>query len=136
MQCTANPCVLTTTLRVPADAYAHPTSYAFACTALPPRKKKKNIKNCNSKTVCSTTTLRTFTMMCPPFHLKFLHSDFKSFNEPHIICGLSVTLKPTWCTSKLVYKTTTSRVLADAYAHPTSYAFACSALPPRTTIYT
>jgi hypothetical protein len=97
---------------------------------------KKNIKNCNSKTVCSTTTLRTFTMMCPPFHLKFLHSDFKSFNEPHIICGLSVTLKPTWCTSKLVYKTTTSRVLADAYAHPTSYAFACSALPPRTTIYT
>jgi len=36
-----------------------------------------------------------FTMMCPPFHLQFLHSDFKSFNEPYIICGLSVTLKPT-----------------------------------------
>jgi hypothetical protein len=36
-----------------------------------------------------------FTMMCPPFHLQFLHSDFKSFNEPYIICELSVTLKPT-----------------------------------------
>jgi hypothetical protein len=33
-----------------------------------------------------------------------LHSDFKSFNEPYNICGLSVTPKPTYCTAKLVFK--------------------------------
>ena len=31
---------------MPADAYAHPTSYAFACSAVPPRKKKQQQKNC------------------------------------------------------------------------------------------
>jgi hypothetical protein len=36
---------------------------------------------------------RCCKMMCPPFHLQFLNSDFKSFNEPYIISGLSVTLK-------------------------------------------
>ncbi len=79
MQCTANLCVLTTTMRVSADAYAHLTSYASAGSAL----------------LCVQQNIAHFTMMCPPFHLQFLPSDFKSFNEPYNICGLSVTLKPT-----------------------------------------
>jgi len=71
-------------LRLPADANAHPTSYAFACYALHPRKKRKK-KNFFKK----IDLYAHFIMMwCPPFHPKFLHSDFKSSNDSYIICGL------------------------------------------------